>query len=355
MTVALIAIMFPVGLIIMAFSGCDLRQRSAKHACRDGSAAQCLAVGKFYESRTDGMIGFLLSNAVTAESYYNLGCKHGSSKSCARFGHMIVVGSYDSAFDSGFSNAQGMRALKTACDGGEADACRELASAVEPAEAAPILEKLCNGGDNVSCDELVDAYRDSDPKRADELLAKRCDAGDNDSCRELATGLLGGSDVAEADSVRASALLTKACDRGAEEACLDLGEGYLDGTFGSDTERARDIFAKSCNGGDSNACFEYNKMLVDSEPAKALAWFTAKCKHAARDCDAVGDLYRVGANGIAPDREEARSFYQRACEAGLMYSCHKRGCFDADDDACGKAYEDQQRVRYRLGGRFDIR
>jgi hypothetical protein len=74
MTMALIAIMFPVGLIIMAFSGCDIRQRSAKHACRDGSAAQCLAVGKFYESRTDGMIGFLLSNAVTAESYYNLGC-----------------------------------------------------------------------------------------------------------------------------------------------------------------------------------------------------------------------------------------------------------------------------------------
>jgi TPR repeat protein len=268
---------------------------------------------------------------------------------------MIVKGSYDSAFDSDFSNAQGMRALKTACDGGEADACRELAGAVEPAEAAPILEKLCNGGDNVSCDELVDAYRDSDPKRADDLLEKRCDAWDNDSCRELATGLLGGSDVAEADSARASALLTKACDRGAEDACVDLGDGYLDGSFGSDPDRARDIFVKGCNGGDSNACFEYNKMLVDSEPAKALKWFTADCKYVARGCDAVGDLYRVGANGIAPDPDRARSFYRRACQAGLRYSCDKRDCFDAYDDACDKAYEDQQRVRYRLGGRFDIR
>ena len=112
---------------------------------------------------------------------------------------------------------------------------------------------------------------------------------------------------------------------------------------------------KSCNGGDRNACFQYNKMLVDSDPAKALKWFTAECKHSADSCDALGDLYRVGADGIAPDPERARSFYRRACKAGRKYSCDKRRCFDADADACDKAYEDQQRERYRLGGRFDIK
>jgi len=353
MTMALIAIMFPVALIFMAFSGCDIRQRSAKHACRDGSAAQCLAVGEFYESRTGGMIAYLLSNATTAERYYNLGCKHGSSKSCARFGHMIVNASYDSMFDSGFSNADGMTALETACDGGEIDACRELAGAVKSAEAAPILEKLCSGGDNVSCDKLLYTYSDSDPKRAD-LLEKRCDAGKDDSCHELASRLLAGSNVAKADSARASAVLAKACDRGDASACTDLGDGYLTGAFGSDLDRARDAFVKGCNADYYRACFAYNKMLVDSEPAKAVAWFTADCKHEASSCDALGDLYRVGVDGIASDRERARSFYQRACKAKSKYSCDKLDCFDGDEDACNKAYELQPRVQYRLGGRFDI-
>src|SRR4051812_36860208 len=72
-TITLVA--FPVALLIFAFSGCDVRLRSEKKACRGGELARCLEVGKFYEDRADGILGFLMSNADTAVAYYHRACK----------------------------------------------------------------------------------------------------------------------------------------------------------------------------------------------------------------------------------------------------------------------------------------
>lgn len=347
-------IVFPIALVVYAVSGCDVRRRSDKHACRHGAAERCVAVGKFYESRTDGLVATLLSNAATAKDYYHRACELGNRDGCARFGHMVVVGSYDTIRDDGYLSADGMSALGKACDDRDLDACRELADAAEPAQAAPILAKLCDGGDKASCDKLVPAYLETDPKRAIELLTKLCDGGDNDHCRELGSAFLTGSKFVEADPPRAIALLTKACDRSAWGCCTQLGEAYLDGTLPADPARAAQLFAGACDHGDLDACFWQGKALIASDPMKAVQTFTAECDHDDRGCDALGDLYRVGPDGIARDRGRARAFYGRACRAGSEFDCHKLGCYDADSDDCYKVHRDQRERVYRLGGAFDM-
>ncbi len=354
-TVGLAIVAFPVALVIFAFSSCDVRRRGDKHACRDGSAAPCLSVGQFYEVRADGFVATMLSNATTAKQYYDRACKLGSSVGCARFGHMVVVGSYDVIRDDNFRRADGMAALDKACDGGEIDACHELADAAEPAQAALVLAKLCDRGDKASCDKLVAAYlQTGDTRRAMELLGRLCDAGDDGQCRELGRALLAGSKFVEADPARGTALLMKACERGAWEGCRELADAYLDGPLPADPARAGELLAKACDHSDLDACFEQGKLLLASDPARAAKIFTAECEHDDRGCDALGDMYRVGAEGLARDRDRARSFYDRACRAGSEFDCHKIQCFDANADGCYQVHKVQRDRRFRLGGAFDM-
>lgn len=352
LTIAIAIVVFPIAVVIYAFSSCDVRRRGDKHACRDGSAAPCLAVGQFYEDRTDGLVATMLSNATTAKQYYDRACKLGSATGCARFGHMVVSGSYDAMRDDGFTREDGMVALDKACDGGELDACHELADAAKPAQAIVVLAKLCDHGDKPSCDRLVPAYQQvGDGKHATELLARLCDAGDEDHCRELGRALLTGSD---ADPARGTALLTKACDHGTSAACTELAEAYLDGPLPADPARAGELLAKACDRADLDACFEEGKALVATDPTKAAQIFTAECEHDDRGCDALGDMYRVGTEGFGRDRKHARSLYDTACRAGSEFDCRKIECLDGDSDGCYKVHRLQRDRRFRLGGTFDM-
>ena len=352
---SLMIVVFPIALVIYGVSGFDLRRRSEKRACRKGSASSCLAVGQFYEARTDGLVATLLSNATTAKDYFDRACKLGDRTGCARFGHMVVVGSYNGVRDDPFTRDGGMSALQKACDGGDTGACRELGEASDSAGAAPVFAKLCDAGDMGSCDKLVHAYLDTDPKRAIGLLTKLCDAGDNGHCRELGRAFLAGSDYVDADPPRGTALLTKACDRGAWGGCRDLGEAFLDGRLPPDPARASELLAKACSHSDVDACFDLGRAQIGSAPAEALKTFAGECEGGdVRGCDALGDLYRVGATGIPRDRARARSFYKAACR-GDDFDCYKLRCVDADADACYKVHVRQRDRRFRLGGAFDMR
>ena len=352
----MMVVVFPIAVVIYAFSGCDLRRRSAKHACRDGSAEQCFAVGQFYESRTDGLIATMLSNATTAKDYYDRACKLGNTPGCARFGHMIVVGSYDAMRGDDFTREDGLNALEKACDGGQTDACGELADHADAAQAAPVFAKRCDAGDKDSCNKLVHAYLRIDPKRAGELLAKLCDAGDNDHCRELGSAYLAGGTYVDADPARAVTLLTRACDHDVWDGCRELGEAYLDGKLPRDPARADELLGKAAEHGDADACFERGKALVASDPAKAVQTFTTECDRGDdRGCDALGDLSRVGTAGIARDRARASSYYDRACRHESDFDCHKRDCMRGDSDACYRVHEEQRDRRFRLGPPFDMK
>jgi len=348
--------MLPVALIILAFSSCNLRRRADKKACHNGAAERCLAVGQFYEERASGFVATFLSNATTAQDYYQRACKLGNVTGCARFGHMVVVGTYDTIRDGDFKRADGISALQKACDGGVIDACHELIDVVDDKRAAALLAKLCDSGDKPSCDHMIKATAASDPKAALALAGKRCDAGDYDQCGELGRTLLAGTDTINADPTRALALLTKACDGGEWRRCTDAGEALLDGTVPADPRRARGLLGNACDHGDGDGCFSLGRSLIADDTAKAVQVFTYECKHHdERGCDALGDLSRVGAPGIARSVDKAHGFYDTACQAGIMYSCNKAKCMDGDSDGCQRAWEEQKKRDYRLGGAFDIK
>lgn len=356
LTIAIFTVAFPIALIIYGFSGCDLRQRGDKHACRDGSAERCVAVGQFYESRSNGFVSTMLSNPTTAIDYYQRACKLGNVAGCARFGHMKVVGSYDTIKDDSFTRDDGLSALGKACDGGETAACRELGDALDPAQAAPVLEKLCKGGDKGSCDKLVTAVAANDPKAAVELAAKQCEAGNDAQCGDVGAGLLIGSGD---EPARGVSLLMKACDRGAWPLCTQLGQAYADGIVPDDDSRAAALFGTACSHDDPDACFLLGKLQLASDPAKSVQLFTSNCeKGDLRGCDALGDMWRVGTDATPRSREHALSIYDRACRGGNDFDCYKRECMDSPDnasDACGKVYRMQKQFVYKLGGKFDMR
>lgn len=349
-------ILAPIALVILAFSGCDIRRRADKSACRDGSAERCLEVGHFYEERSSGFVATLLSNATTAKNYYQRACKLGNVTGCARFGHMVVVGTYDTMRDDDFTREDGIGALDKACNGGLIDACHELIDVVDDNRAAALLAKLCNAGDKTSCDQMIKTTAANDPKAALALAQKRCDAGDNDQCGELGRTLLTGTGTIDADPPRGLALLTKACDAGEWRRCTDAGDALLDGTLPADGARAHALLGKACDHGDGDGCFSLGRSLIASDTARAVKVFTYECEHHdERGCDALGDLSRVGATGITPSVDKAHKYYDTACQAGIMFSCYKAKCMDGDSDGCQNAWREQKKRDYRLGGAFDIK
>ena len=304
---AIAVVMFPIVLVIAAFSHCDLRRRADKHACADGVAERCVAVGDFYADRMDGLFGEIFDNGGTARDAYERACKLGNRAGCAGFGRI----SYTS---------DALDALDKACDSGS--------------------------GDKASCDLLIDRA----PERATKLREQQCDAGDNKRCAELGRDLLGGDDPAHG-----AALLGKACDRGDWPTCFVLGDAFVNATgVAADPARGIALYTKACDHAVDDACFMLGKALLATDVPRAVTIFTAECEHDYRGCDALGDIYRVGIGDIAADRKRADSFYERACGVA-EYDCNKQKCLHRDYDACFQVYhaEQDRRFRFRLGGDFD--
>jgi TPR repeat protein len=188
-------LLFIIVLPIYACSGCDLRKRSEKAACRGGNGDVCLAVGKYYEAKADGILGFAMSNGATAAGFYNLGCKNGSLASCERLGNIMFNG-YDSAKDDHLSQADGLRAYAKACLGKLAEACDGIDEAYKaPYEAEEVADvtsryflDACKAKDARGCFEFAKFVRTShgeqnaDPDLAKQYFGKACDLGDMEGC-----------------------------------------------------------------------------------------------------------------------------------------------------------------------------
>lgn len=186
-TIAMVA--FPIALVIYAFSGCELRHRSAKAACRAGSVEPCLAVAKIYDDASDGLLGFLLSNVETARVHYDKACTLGSVAACDRLGALILHGA-DAARDSRFGAADAARAFDKACAGHLLDACHALGMLyvdgrgvdTDEAHAAQLFAQGCAGNDGNACYQLGVFTADgrggltADPARALALFAQSCHA-----------------------------------------------------------------------------------------------------------------------------------------------------------------------------------
>ncbi len=193
-TIAIVTL--PVVLLVSLFSGCDVRMRSGKRACQAGQGEACLLVGKFYEGKADGIIGFAMSNGATAAQYYGLGCTHGSYACCERLGHITFHG-FDSVKDDGYTHADGVDAFAKACVERVPDACSELddtftsvmGGSMAEARASRFFLDACNkDGKAEGCYQfarfVTTAHGDvpAHPDLAKKYFAKACAAGDQDGC-----------------------------------------------------------------------------------------------------------------------------------------------------------------------------
>lgn len=204
-TLIVALIVFPTVLLVGLFSSCDVRKRSAKHACKAGDVQQCLDVANYYAAKSEGngIVNFAVSNPDTATMYYFHACKLESPVGCdgmvrmnknsntARstlglpaivdalidacvdeVGHSCAdLESLWNAYDAWIANRSAI-AFKRRCDGGNAQACYLVGTMASKDEGSlhdtfdavvPPFEKACSAHIKDSCARAKD-YRDRLPR-----------------------------------------------------------------------------------------------------------------------------------------------------------------------------------------------
>jgi TPR repeat protein len=196
-------IVFPVVVLMMVFSSCDVRKRSEKRACKAGDLQQCLDVAKYYEDKGHGIISFAMSHGDMALAYYFRACKLKSSVGCDGMLNMFrndesvksststadvadaLIDACADQVDNGQKNLESFMsegdwvanrsaiAFKKRCDSGNAHACYLLGNMASRnqggmhntfEEVLPAYDKACGAHEKDSC-ELAKSYRDEQAKR----------------------------------------------------------------------------------------------------------------------------------------------------------------------------------------------
>ena len=137
------------------FSHCDVRMRSAKHACQAGDTQACLDVAKFYEAKSEGqgIVNFAMSHSDTATAYYLLACKHESAIGCDG---MLKMNRDSNSVRTTTGAADIADALIAACADQVDHACKNLESFMSEGEwvanrSAIAFKKGCDAGHAHAC------------------------------------------------------------------------------------------------------------------------------------------------------------------------------------------------------------
>ncbi len=186
-------IVFPAVLLICVFSSCDVRKRSAKHACKAGDLQPCLDVAKYYEGKSEGngIINFAMSNSDTATVYYFHACKLGSSVGCDGMSRM---NKNSNAARNSLEMPEIVDALIGACADSVDHSCTDLEALFNPGEdwiayrSVLAFKKRCDSGNAQACylvgsmasknqGTLHDTFEDAFP-----AFDKACAAHLKDAC-----------------------------------------------------------------------------------------------------------------------------------------------------------------------------
>jgi len=185
-------VIFPIALLVCAFSFCEVRKRSEKQACRGGDVARCVEVGKYYEAKADGILGFLMSHADTAIANYYRACKLKSSVGCERMVYML--GHSEQARNLSTEQTDMADALIDACGANVTDACTQLFTFMDQGDwvakrSAMAFEQRCNTtGEGQACFILARLHvldLGGEHNVLEEVLAlydKACKGGIADGC-----------------------------------------------------------------------------------------------------------------------------------------------------------------------------
>jgi hypothetical protein len=193
-------------------SSCATWVNVLKDRCEDGSAADCLSLGKVLD---DGK--FAKQDEARAGVMFGRACDSGVQQGCFSL--------------IGFMQKGGNTVLASACDGGDGASCF-------------IMGSLFSGGAGVP----------KDPALAFEMFQKSCDLGWWRACGRLGVSYLNGQGTA-ANPRLAIESFEKGCKGQNAASCLEAGQFYRSGKLGLKVEAlARERFQQACQLGLQSAC-----------------------------------------------------------------------------------------------------
>ncbi|MBI5607713.1 MAG: sel1 repeat family protein [Deltaproteobacteria bacterium] len=210
-------------------------------------------------------------------------CAGGDDATCLRLGRRLR--------DLGL-HAQAADVLGGACDRQRADACAALADvrhrgidlpplgADAEAKLKATAKKACEGGDAEACYDLAqseDGQGSAAAKKALQLLATACKQGNGPACRmgaDLCEGY--GRKLAD-DPKRAMGLRESGCKAGDARSCVLAGkQADEDSENPASGEKSGPLYLRACTLGDADGCVR----LARTSPAQAqaAAALAAACK-----------------------------------------------------------------------------
>jgi uncharacterized protein len=239
----------------------------ALKSCDAGQAAQCLLYAEMLRNgRGTGQ------DAASALGFYLRACEGRIGAGCVSLGLLLRNG------------ASGV----TADAAGATEAFKK---------AVPVYTAECNGKKPESCADLAELYCDGtmlakDQRKVMQLLERGCNKKHWGTCNRLGARLLRGGCGIKVSPTKAVTTMGKSCEAGNEPACDALVYGYLEG------------------------------YQLKKDPPQALKWMLKACaKGMGRFCQRLGQACESGEHGLPKDEAKASAFYQKACDAGVSYSC----------------------------------
>lgn len=285
-------------------------------ACSVGDAESCLEYGRLHQARAT------LDAQGDATREFERACSLGSADGCIEFAFMLEHGT---GIEHDPARAEAL--LRDTCSTGSVAACRKLGHKLVWDEARPelagegvlLLDSVCRAGDIEGCQQLHYLYGERQSldnlPHEPEVLYAACNAGDGSFCKLLGDRAMLGEGVVQDESyafmaydracaldenlcsvgetLRAAPQLSADCSRGDAAACARMGAiRNSDDTIYFDPQEARDNILFACRGGVASACSTAGHyLLLDGiEPQSVVA-------------------------------NEARGFFEIACDDGDMFAC----------------------------------
>jgi TPR repeat protein len=148
------------------------------------------------------------------------------------------------------------------------------------------------------------------------------------------------------DGALAFAAFDRACTLGSMDGCGQRAWCYTEGLgVKADRLEAVKLFEAPCQAGDASSCalladliWTHSETTVPQDPQRALALYQKVCDGAvaglgcSSGCNRLASFYYYGMDMVKKDRERAAGYYDRACVAGCLDSCHSLGNMARDGD-----------------------
>jgi len=268
-------------------------------ACAEGNAAGCVGVA-WDLALVDGRLDAKARDPAKAADHFQTVCGQGSLRACLAHAQLEHRGIGVDAAPEG-----AVALYRSVCDRGEPWGCVSLGKALQAGQGVP-----------------------PDPAQARTRFAQACKADLPAGCGALALvqhlGVGGPKDVAAAlPGYRG------ACERGFLPACDNLNMLYEAGLEQLDAGPRRTALATGCEEGRPTACGHLGDVLMDIDPAKALAAHRTACDAGlARGCRGVG-MAALAEGDLSLAVEQLRG----ACEAEEPIACRAWGDLLADGRA----------------------